>query len=86
LSSAGQALLERLGPALGVGADDERLGLAPAALQQIEQPLADGVGVGVGGVGHHDDQDLAVRDGVAMGGGIERVDPIVFVGRPFKVR
>jgi hypothetical protein len=77
LGPAGQALFQRLVPSSGVGPDDEGLGLALSAFQEVEQPPADRVGVGVILGRHDDDQDVSVGDRVAAGGEVERVDPVV---------
>jgi hypothetical protein len=74
---ARKPVLKRLVPARRLGPEDEGVGLPVAGLEQVEQPLADRVGVGVVLAGHHDDQDLAVGDRLAQGRQVERVDPVV---------
>ena len=85
-----QALFECPGPALTLGPDHERLGGPLAGLEEVEQALADLVGVGLRVVvvepRHHDDEDGAAGDRLADRGGIERVDPVVFEGESVEGR
>jgi hypothetical protein len=82
LIPAREALLECLVPAQDIGSQDEGLGLPLAGLEQVEQPLADRVRVGVVVRGHDEHQNFAIRDRLANRGGVEGVDPVVtFVGR-----
>jgi hypothetical protein len=77
LIAAGQAFLKRLVPPPGVGADDECVGLAVPGLEEVEEPLADGVGVGVVSHGHDDHENLATGNRVAVRGEVEGVNPVV---------
>jgi hypothetical protein len=80
LRASFQPFLERLVPAFGIGPDDERLGLAVPGLQEIEQTLADRVGISAIFPGHDDDENLAIGDRIAERRGVERMNPVVAVG------
>ena len=88
----GQALLQRPGPADPRGRHHEGVGGPVPAPEEVEQPLGDlvGGGSGPGGGGavgvrprlDDDHTDAAPGEGVAQGGGVEGVDPVVpVVGR-----
>lgn len=83
LGPVGQPLLQRLVPADLARADDECHGPPATGGEQVEQALADPVEVAPLTVVHHDHQDLAVRDRVAEGRGVERVNPVVPKQRGF---
>ncbi|WP_435010432.1 hypothetical protein P12x_001701 [Tundrisphaera lichenicola] len=81
VSSVGQSLIERRIPADLIGPDHEGVGLSFSGLEEVEETLADRVGVGHVPGGHHDDPDPALGDRFALGGRVEGVDPVVFLGR-----
>jgi hypothetical protein len=86
LRTTSQAFFQGFVPASLVGSNDERLSLATATLEEVEQSLADRVGVRMVAARHHDDEHLAVRNRVALGGQVERVNPVLsrieLLGRP----
>jgi hypothetical protein len=87
LRTARQAFLQGLIPAPRIGPDDESLGLPLPGFEEVEQALADHVGVGpfaLPASRHDDHEDIAVGDRVAFRGGVERVDPVVFRRRTLR--
>ena len=73
----GEPLLQGLAPADGVGADHEGVGFSLAGPEQVEQAPADPVRLGDVTRGHHDHPDATAGERVPLGGGIDRVNPVV---------
>ena len=77
LPGAFHALFQRLVPAQCLGPDHEGVGLAISIYQQVDQATANRVGVGALAGIHDDDEDRGRGHRVALGVGVERVDPVV---------
>jgi hypothetical protein len=86
LIAVGQPVFERPGPTGRVGTDDEGVRLPLPGLEHVEQATADRLRLGPILGRHHDHQDIPVRDRLAFGGSIERVNPVIFRQRGLGLR